>query len=132
MEDKASSSGKYDKALEEFEAYLRVMRGPRIDYATQCEIMGKMQATMAAFGIRVTNVSTCIWSDEEGSYTTFTYEYKWVPTDGSKPIPRWDTGVVCVQGIASLSICQAYAKIFRIVLEARDALREMPKQVMDL
>jgi len=132
MEDKTSSMGKYDKLFEEAEKSLDMINRYDVSNYDKCKIVGHMQAILAAYGIRITGIATVDSSDEEGTTLTITYEYKWVPTDGSKAIPRWDTGIINTSGGHMGGIYLAYIWILRIVLEARDALRNMPKQVMDL
>lgn len=105
--------------------------GGNIDYEPKDFVMGLIQATLAAYSIRITGVSVAL-SDDGGSNLAITYEYKWVPTDGSKAIPRWDTGVVVTNSLSDLSIGEAYVRIFMIVAAARDNIRAMPKQSVDL
>ena len=124
MDDKTSSIGKYDELIDDLEERGRLMH--RLDKYGAAKLIGSVQAVMAALGIRVTNVS----AGSEG--IAMTYEYKWVPTDGSKAIPRWDTGVVTTDITNELGIYDAYIRILRIATTARDYLRDMPKQVMDL
>ena len=133
MEDKTSYKDVYKDLFKEFDNCLNILSQPSsvVKIENKDYILGRMQAILAAHSIRITGTS--IASDsEEGTHLAITYEYKWVPTDGSKAIPRWDTGVMATEGFGSDDIYYAYVRIFRIVLEAREALREMPKQSMDL
>lgn len=133
MEDKTSSKDAYKDLFKEFDNCLNMLSQPNsvIKVETKDYILGRMQAFLAVHSIRITNTS--IASDsEEGTHLSITYEYKWVPTDGSKAIPRWDTGVMTTGSFSSYDIYEAYVRIFRIVLEARDTLRAMPKQSVDL
>lgn len=131
MEDKTSSMGKYDKLFEEAEKSLTLIGHYNVSDYEKCKLIGRMQAILAAHGIRITGIATGD-SDAEGTTLTITYEYKWVPTDGSKAIPRWDTGIINTLGGHMSGVYSAYIRILRIVLEAREALRAMPKQVIDL
>lgn len=133
MEDKTSSKDAYKDLFKEFDNCLNMLSQPNsvIKVEDKDYILGRMQAFLAAHSIRITNTS--IASDsEEGTHLSITYEYKWVPTDGSKAIPRWDTGVMTTDSFSSYDIYEAYVRIFRIVLEARDTLRAMPKQSVGL
>lgn len=133
MEDKTSYKDVYKDLFKEFDNCMNILRQPSSVVKTENKdyILGRMQAILAAHSIRITGTS--IASDsEEGTTITITYEYKWVPTDGSKPIPRWDTGIMTTDSFGSGDIYEAYVRIFRIVLEARETLRAMPKQSVDL
>lgn len=133
MEDKTSYRDVYKDLFKEFENCLNILSQPGsvVKIEDKDYILGRMQAFLAAHSIRITGSS--IASDsEEGTHLAITYEYKWVPTDGSKAIPRWDTGVMATEGFGSDDIYYAYVRIFRIVLEARETLRAMPKQSVDL
>jgi len=133
MEDKTSYKDTYKDLFKEFNTCLNILSqiGTAVKTEEKDYILGRMQAILAAHSIRITGSS--IASDSsEGTPLAITYEYKWVPTDGSKAIPRWDTGVMTTNGFSSYDIYEAYVRIFRIVLEARDTLRAMPKQSVDL
>lgn len=133
MEDKTSYKDVYKDLFKEFDKCMDILSQPSSVFKAEDKdyILGRMQAILAAHGIRITGTS--ITSDsEEGTHLAITYEYKWVPTDGSKAIPRWDTGVMTTDSFGSGDIYYAYVRIFRIVLEAREALRAMPKQSVDL
>lgn len=101
-----------------------------VQYA-QDVVIGHMQAILAAYSIRITGVSVSA-DAEEGSNIAITYEYKWVPTDGSRAIPRWDTGVVVTYSTDTSGLGRAYVRIFTIVAAARETIRKMPKQSVDL
>lgn len=133
MEDKTSYKDAYKDLFKEFDTCMNILSQPGtvVKAEEKDYILGRMQAILAAHSIRITGSS--ITSDsEEGTHLAITYEYKWVPTDGSKPIPRWDTGIMTTGSFGSYDIYEAYISIFRIVLEARETLRAMPKQSVDL
>lgn len=130
MKDDKTFSASCEKTLKELKDCLKILSSVNTVEASDI-VIGGMQATLAAYSIRITGVSVA--SDaEEGSDLAITYEYKWVPTDGSRAIPRWDTGVITTGGLSSYDICKTYVRIFRIVSEARKIIRTMPKQSVDL
>lgn len=133
MEDKSSYKDVYKDLFKEFDNCLDILSHPGsvVKIEDKDYIIGRMQAFLAAHGIRITGTSIASDSDEV-TRLAITYEYKWIPTDGSKAIPRWDTGVITTGGFGSYDIYEAYIRILRIVLEARETLRAMPKQSVDL
>lgn len=133
MEDKASYKDVYKDLFKEFDNCLNILSQPGsvVKKEDRDYILGRMQAFLAVHSIRITGASIASDSDE-GTRLAITYEYKWVPTDGSKAIPRWDTGVITTGSFDNYDIYEAYTRIFRIVLEARETLRAMPKQSVDL
>ena len=119
-------SQEFDKTLDDLLAQTGNKRNTRKE-----NLMGSLQALLASYSIRITGASVASDTDA-GINGVLTYEYKWVPSDTEKAAPRWDTGVIPINGNDEDDLCAAYIKIFRTVDKTRSLLRESTEQVKTL
>ena len=126
VKQSSSISQEFDKTLDN----LLVKTGNKRNTRKE-NLMGSLQALLASYSIRITGASVASDTDA-GINGVLTYEYKWVPSDTEKAAPRWDTGVIPINGNDEDNLCAAYIKIFRTVDKTRSLLRELTEQVKTL